>query len=275
MRIKVCAVQMSPSRNMDSSMVKAVDFISMAAKNKANIVCFPELFLMNWFLQDKSPEKILEITGLAEGLEGKILGLFKEQAKKFHLLIIVPFFEKFENNYYDSSAVIGRNGDIIGVYRKIHLPDLEYYREKSFFSSGKELPVFKTDFGNIGIQMGWDNFYPESSRILSLKGAEIIFAPTASAFNTNGKWFLSISAAAFLNGVYILRVNRVGRDTPLDFYGKSFCVAPDGNLIKDFAGLNECILIYNIDTQEVEAARKKWPIMENRLKDAYKEIISY
>ena len=275
MRIKVCAVQMSPSIDTGSSLVKAADFLSMAAKNKANIVCFPELFLMNWFLQDKSPEKILENINAAEDLEGKTVGFFREQAKKFNLVIIVPFFEKFGNNFYNSSVVINEDGEIAGVYRKVHLPDVEYYYEKSFFSSGNEFPVFETTFGNIGIQMCWDNFYPESSRILALKGAEIILAPTASAFNTNGKWFLSISANAFLNGVYILRVNRVGRDKPLDFYGKSFCVAPDGNMIDDFAGINECILVYNIDTKEVKRARENWPFIENRSKNAYKDIINY
>ncbi len=275
MRIKVCAVQMSPSIDTGSSLVKAADFLSMAAKNKANIVCFPELFLMNWFLQDKSPEKILENINAAEDLEGKTVGFFREQAKKFNLVIVVPFFEKFGNNFYNSSVVINEDGEIAGVYRKVHLPDVEYYYEKSFFSSGNEFPVFETTFGNIGIQMCWDNFYPESSRILALKGAEIILAPTASAFNTNGKWFLSISANAFLNGVYILRVNRVGRDKPLDFYGKSFCVAPDGNMIDDFAGINECILVYNIDTKEVKRARENWPFIENRSKNAYKDIINY
>ncbi|MHB1661091.1 MAG: carbon-nitrogen hydrolase family protein [bacterium] len=275
MRIKVCAVQMSPSKDIESSVLKAADFLSMASKNKANIVCFPELFLLNWFLQDKSKEKIEENLKSAEDINGKTVSLFREQAKKFNAVIIIPFFEKYGDNYYNSSAVISEKGDIIGVYRKVHLPDVQYYYEKSYFSSGNEFPVFETAFGKIGIQMCWDNFYPESSRILALKGAEIIFAPTASAFNTNGKWSLAISANAFLNGVYIFRVNRVGRDKPLDFYGKSFCVAPDGVIMDDFAGINECALIYNIDTKEVENARKNWPFMENRSKDAYKDIINY
>jgi N-carbamoylputrescine amidase len=266
---------MSPSKDIDSSAVKAMEFLSMAAKNKVNIVCFPELFLMSWFLQDKSPEKILENIKAAEDLNGKTVSFFREQAKKFNTVIILPFFEKYENNYYNSSVVISEEGGIIGVYRKVHLPDVEYYYEKSYFLSGDGFPVFKTSFGNIGIQMCWDNFYPESARILAIKGAEIIFAPTASAFNTNDKWFLSISANAFLNGLYILRVNRVGKDNPLDFYGKSFCVAPGGNIIDDFAGINECALIYNIDTKEVERARENWPFIENRSKDAYKDIINY
>jgi N-carbamoylputrescine amidase len=275
MRIKICAVQMSPSKDTASSIVKALDFLSMAAKNRANIICFPELFLMHWFLQDASPEKIEENIGAAEDLDGKIISLFREQAKKINAVIIVPFFEKYKGGFFNSSAVISEDGGIIGVYRKVHIPDLEYYREKSYFSSGSVFPVFETSFCNIGIQMGWDNFYPESSRILSLKGADIIFAPTASAFNTNGKWFLSISASAFLNGVYILRVNRVGRDNPLDFYGKSFCVSPDGSIIDDFAGINECALIYNIDMLEVKKARENWPFIKNRSKDSYSDIINY
>ena len=275
MRIKICGVQMSPSVDIRSSAVKAIDFLAMAAKNKAGIVCFPELFLMNWFLQNTSQNNMEAYYKTAEDLNGKTISLFREQAKRFNIVTIVPFFEKFENKYYNSSAVIDEEGGLIGIYRKIHLPELEYYKEKSYFSSGAELPVFKTKYCNIGIQMGWDNFYPESSRILALKGADIIFAPTASAFNTNGKWFLSISASAFLNGLYILRVNRVGRDKPLDFYGKSFCVSPDGNIINDFAGINECAVIYNIDINEVKSARESWPFIENRAKTAYKDIINY
>jgi len=275
MRIKICGIQMSPSADIHSSSVKAIDFLAMAAKNKADIVCFPELFLMNWFLQDTSLDNMEMQYKTAEDLNGKTINLFRDQAKRFNLVIIVPFFEKFENKYFNSSVVIDEEGGIIGVYRKVHLPELEYYKEKSYFSSGLEIPVFKTKYGNIGIQMGWDNFYPESARILALKGADIVFAPTASAFNTNAKWFLAISSSAFLNGLYILRVNRVGRNNPLDFYGKSFCVSPDGSIINNFAGINECAVIYNIDTNEVKSARESWPFMENRIKTAYKDLVNF
>lgn len=275
MRVKVCAVQMLPSKNKDLSIKKAIDFLLMAYKNNVNIICFPELFLLSWFLQDSDKDKIKKNLELAEDFNGRTISIFKEQAMKFNMVIIAPFFEKSGNYYYNSSAVISEKGVLLGIYRKVHIPNVEYYFEKSYFSNGNNFPVFKTSFGTIGIQMCWDNFYPESSRILSLKGAEIIFAPTASAFNTNGKWFLAISANAFLNGVYVLRVNRVGRDKSLDFYGKSFCIAPDGNIMNDFAGINECALIYNIDTKEIESARRIWPFIENRSKDAYKDIINY
>lgn len=270
MRVKVCAVQMSSSADKNASVEKAMDFLSMASKNRADIVCFPELFALNWFPQDNGPDKNLK---LAEDIDGPTLALLKEQAKKFGMVIVAPFFEKSGKHYYNSTAVIDEEGGLLGVYRKIHLPNVEYYYEKSYFSNGTDIPVFKTKFGTIGIQMCWDNFYPEVSRILAVKGAEIIFAPTASAFNTNGKWFLSISANAFVNGVYIIRVNRVGKNNSLNFYGKSFCVAPDGAIMDDFAGLNECAIIYNIDTKEIEKARKNWPFIENRSKEAYKDII--
>lgn len=273
MRVKVCAVQMSPSADKDESVKKAMDFLSMASKSKADIVCFPELFTDRWFPQEIEAGKIDENLKLAESAAGPTLSLLKEQAKNLGMVIIAPFFEKKDGNYYNSTAVIDEKGDILGVYRKIHLPSVDYYHEKSYFSNGKEIPVFKTSFGTIGVQMCWDNFYPEVSRILALKGAEIIFAPTASAFNTNNKWFLSISANAFVNGVYVVRVNRVGRDNALDFYGKSFCVSPEGNILDDFAGLNECAIIYNIDTKAVKEARENWPFIENRFKEAYTDIV--
>ncbi len=273
MRVKVCAVQMSSSADKKASIEKAIDFLSMASKNKANIVCFPELFAVNWFPQHGEADEVSENRKLAENISGQTLTLLKEQAKKFGMVIIAPFFEKSGKHYYNSTAIINEEGNILGIYRKIHLPSVEYYYEKSYFSNGKDIPVFKTKFGTIGIQMCWDNFYPEVSRILAVKGAEIIFAPTASAFNTNGKWFLSISANAFVNGVYIVRVNRVGKNSSLDFYGKSFCVSPDGTIMDDFAGLNECAIIYNVETKEIKEARKNWPFIENRFKEAYKDII--
>lgn len=276
MRIKVCAVQMAPIRNnVAASAAKALDFLSMAAKNNANIVCFPELFLQSWFLHEDEKSLVAENLKNATEIEGEIIGLLRKQAKKFNMVIVAPFLEVKGGDYFNSSAVISEKGDILGVYRKAHLPDVPYYREKTYFSSGNEFPVFDTSFGKLGIQMCWDNFYPEASRILALKGAEVVLAPTASAFNTNDKWFLSISASAFLNGFYLLRVNRVGNDGPLDFYGKSFCVSPEGKLIDDFAGINECAIIYNIDTREVKNAREDWPFMDNRNKGSYGDIVKY
>ena len=264
---------MSSSADKNISVKKAIDFLSMASKNKADIVCFPELFTTNWFPQDREIDNVGKNLALAENVSGTTLELLREQAKNFKMIIIAPFFEKSGDLYYNSTAVISEKGEILGVYRKIHLPDVEYYYEKSYFSNGENIPVFSTKFGIIGVQMCWDNFYPEVSRVLAVKGAEIIFAPTASAFNTNSKWFLSISANAFVNGVYILRVNKVGRDKALDFYGKSFCVSPDGTILDDFAGLNESIIIYNIETKEVEKARRNWPFINNRFKEAYKDIM--
>ncbi len=272
MRIKVCAIQMISSLDSDKSIDKALSLLSMAAKNGANIVCFPELFLNNWFVQSKENEKIEESCKLAEPLNGKTINIMQEYAGKYNMVIIAPFFEMYNGLYFNSAAVINGTGEILGVYRKIHLPEIPHYYEKSYFSNGIEIPVFKTEFATIGIQMCWDNFYPEISRELALKGANIIFAPTASAFNTNSKWFLSISANAFINGVYIIRVNRVGKDGGLDFYGKSFCSLPDGSLVDDFAGLNECALIYNIDTYEIERARKVWPFLKNRISGIYKNL---
>ena len=262
---------MLPSKDKKRSVEKALTLLSMAAKNGANIVGFPELFTTGWFPQYK--DNIEGNRHLAETLDGETITLLKENAAKFGIVLIVPFFELFDGNYFNSCAVIDADGVVLGAYRQIHLPEIEFYHERSYFSAGDNIPVFNTKFGTIGVVMCWDNFYPEVSRILAIKGAKIIFAPTASAFNTNNKWFLAISANAFTNGVYILRINRVGKDGDLDFYGKSFCIAPDGSLVDNFAGLNECALIYNLETNEINRARKAWPLIENRIAEVYKDIL--
>ena len=139
---------MAPVKNnIAASLGKAADFLSMAAKNNANIVCFPELFMLNWFLHDNEKSAMEENFKSAQDIDGEAISLLRQQAKKLSMVIIAPFFEKKGGNYYNSSAVISERGDIIGVYRKVHIPDVPRYFEKSYFSSGNAFPVFDTGFG--------------------------------------------------------------------------------------------------------------------------------
>jgi len=162
----------------------------------------------------------------------------------------------------------------LGSYRKIHVPQIPLWEERYYFSSGDHgFPVFSTKFGPIGVQICWDNFFPEGSRILALKGAKIIFSPTAAAFASQRKWETVISGNSVANGIYIFRVNRVGSEAKQDFYGRSFCISPEGELMDKPTGMKDSIALVEIDLRNIDKARKEWPFLRDRRPDNYKEIL--
>jgi N-carbamoylputrescine amidase len=162
----------------------------------------------------------------------------------------------------------------IGVYRKIHIPDIPLWEEKFYFTTGdKGFPVFDTRFGRIGVQISWDNLYQEGTRILALKGVDIVFAPTACAFKSQHIWQTVISGNAITNGIFIMRINRVGSEDNQDFYGMSFCVNPEGELIGGPTGGGDSVLLVDVDFEYLKHIRREWPLMKERKPALYKEIL--
>jgi N-carbamoylputrescine amidase len=169
--------------------------------------------------------------------------------------------------------VIDSTGQILGVYRKVHIPQIPLWEEKSYFAPGNTgFPVFETAYGRIGVQICWDNFFPEGTRCLALRGAQIVFSPTAAAFASQERWQTMISANAMANGLFIMRVNRVGSEEKQDFYGKSFCVGPEGALLGSPSGMKEGILFADIDFQRINRYRQEYPFLGDRRPDTYGEI---
>jgi len=163
---------------------------------------------------------------------------------------------------------------VLGSYRKIHVPQIPLWEERYYFSSGNHgFPVFRTEFAPVGVQICWDNFFPEGSRILALKGAKILFSPTAAAFASQRKWETVISSNSVSNGVYIFRVNRVGSEAKQDFYGRSFCTSPEGELLDKPTGMKDSIVLVEIDLKNIDKTRKEWPFLKDRRPDSYKEIL--
>jgi hypothetical protein len=136
-----------------------------------------------------------------------------------------------------------------------------------------QLGELLTRYGKIGIQICWDNFFPEGSRILALKGAKIIFSPTAAAFASQRRWETVISSNAIANGVYIFRVNRVGSEEKQDFYGRSFCISPEGELLDKPTGMKDSIALVEVDLKNIEKTRKEWPFFRDRRPDAYEGML--
>jgi len=154
------------------------------------------------------------------------------------------------------------------------VPDIPLWEEKYYFTPGdKGFPVFETIHGKIGVQISWDNLYPEGTRILALKGADIVFAPTACAFKSHQLWQTIISGNAIANGVFIMRINRVGSEEKQDFYGASFCVNPEGELIGGPTGIVDSVLLADIDFEYLQHVRREWPLLRERKPEYYKEIL--
>jgi N-carbamoylputrescine amidase len=269
--IKVAGVQMFCSEEKERNVDKAVRLAQIAAERGAQIVCFQELFFTHWFPKEMDRKHFT----LAENLKGPSLGRMREVARTHEIALVCPFFEEGEEGgFYNTAVVFDAGGEILGRYRKIHVPQIPLWEEKYYFAPGNlGFPVFHTKFGAIGIQVCWDNFFPEGSRILALKGAQIIFSPTAAAFASQKRWETVISGNAISNGVFVFRVNRVGSEEKQDFYGKSFCVSPEGEMVDRPTGMKEGIALVEMDLGDVERVRREWSFFKDRRPETYGEIL--
>ena len=267
--MKIAGIQFACTRDRDKNINTAAKLLSVALNENAKIICFQELFDQYWFPKDRDEGAFT----LAEGTDGATVRLFKSQVKGTDTVIILPVFEKVGGCYYNSAVVI--QGDTtLGVYRKLNVTDIPLWEEKFYFSQGDTgLPVFDTPHGKFGIQMSWDNFFQEGTRILTLKGADIIFAPTSCAFKSQHIWQTVVSCNAITNGVYVMRVNRAGSEEAQDFYGMSFCVNPEGELIGGPTGRADTVLLADVDLDRLKLIRREWPILKEIKPGLYGEIL--
>lgn len=268
--IKLAGIQISCFEDKERNIEKAIKLTHIAIEKGAHIICFQELFTTHWFPREMNQRYF----SLAETMDGLTITRMRKIAEEYGVALVCPLFEIEKDSYYNSAIVIDAGGEILGSYRKIHVPQIPLWEERYYFSPGDHgFPIFKTKFAPIGIQICWDNFFPEGSRILALKGAKIIFSPTAAAFASQRKWETVISSHAIANGVYMFRVNRVGSEEKQDFYGRSFCISPEGELLDKPTGMKDSIALIEIDLKKIDRVRKEWPFFKDRRPDRYKEIV--
>lgn len=228
-----------------------------------------QLFLNHWFLSEEKDDHF----SLASQRDDAIMARLADAARKHAVVLVCPFFEKKGDKHFSSAAVFDRDGSLAGVYQKLHIPHIPDWKEKYYFSPGEEgLPVFHTAYGRIGVQLCWDNFFPEPTRVLALKGAEIIFAPTAAAYASQERWYHVIAANAFVNNLFVFRVNRVGHDKGLDFYGESFCVNPLGEFIAEPVAVKENILMADVNLAMVQEVREQSGFFRDRQASLYTDL---
>lgn len=270
--LTVAGIQMACGPDRDENFSRALDLARIAVERGARILCFAECFAWPWF-----PRKALEAnremavpvpSGMSRSLQ-----LFAEEAQA---VLVAPLFEAGEDGAgYNSSLVIDASGAILGTYRKNHIPDLPNYQERFYFRPGNlGFPVFRTRYAIIGVQTCWDNFFPEGARALALKGAQILFCPTACSTLAGAvRWERAIVGHAVYNCLYAVRVNRVGAEGTMSFYGKSFCVDPNGDFVAEPAGAEEGVILADLDLDRIKLVRDDWTYLQDRRPGIYKDLL--
>ena len=283
-KVKIGIIQSKISDNIQKNINSAIKNIKKAALKKAKIICMPELFLSNYFCQTESHSNFK----LAEKIPGTTSRIFCDLAKELGVVLNITMFEKKTSGFYhNTSIIINENGNILSKYRKMHIPDDPGYYEKFYFSPGDlGFKSVKTKFGKIGPLICWDQWFPEAARLTALKGAQIIFYPTAIGWHPKEKrkfgksqlesWLAIQRSHAIANGIYVAAINRVGIEKQgnkkIEFWGNSVIFDPSGNVVKK-ASLKENILICEIDFKKVETSRQHWPFFRDRRIDYYKGLL--
>lgn len=283
-KVNVALIQQSCSNVPAENLEKAIKLVREAAAKGAQIICLQELFLGQYFAQ------IIDVTAydLAEPIPGPTTDIMQELAKELDVVLIVPIYEYvMDGVYFNSAAVIDADGTYLGKYRKNHIPEGPQYIEKYYFTPGNlGYPVFKTKYGTIGMVICWDEWFPEASRILAIKGADIIFYPSAIGsepdnpdLDTSESWRTAIRAHGIHNNLFIAAVNRVGREDAKDgsgfmsFYGRSFISNPWGDILAEAQTKEDEIIMATCDLAEIKRARDILQFHRDRRVDTYGELL--
>lgn len=271
----------SPAANLKKTLALA----EKAAKKGAQIICTQELFRSQYFCQNEDHANFK----LAESIPGPSTAAFQKLAKKYGVVIVASLFEKRAAGLYHNTAVIiDADGSLLGIYRKMHIPDDPLYYEKFYFTPGDTgFKAWQTKFGKIGVLVCWDQWYPEGARLTAMQGAEILFYPTAIGWhpsekaeygvNQHGAWETIQRSHAVANGCYVAAINRIGRETPIggdgiEFWGQSFVAGTSGQILQKASVDQEEILLQTIDLDTVDVTRTHWPFLRDRRIDAYGDL---
>jgi N-carbamoylputrescine amidase len=287
--VQVALTQMGCSVDPQENLRRQVRLIEQAIDQKARIICTQELFRSQYFCQLED-HRFFE---LAETIPGPSTGILCDLARRSQTVIIASLFEKRAAGlYHNTAVVIDADGSLLGLYRKMHIPDDPLYYEKFYFTPGDTgFRAWKTRYANIGVLVCWDQWFPEGARLTALQGAEILFYPTAIGWHPSEKveygmaqhdsWELIQRSHAVANGCYVCAPNRIGvekilgRDAKpvsedgIEFWGQSFVAAPDGQVVAKASMDNQEVLEVTCDLAKVEFSRTHWPFLRDRRIDAY------
>lgn len=280
----VAATQMSCSPSIEGNIEKADVLVREAADKGAQIILLQELFETPYFCQKEKSDYYVYATELEQN---KAVQHFRQVAKELQVVLPISFYEKKNYARYNSLAVIDATGDVLGKYRKSHIPDGPGYEEKFYFNPGDTgFKVWNTRYAKIGIGVCWDQWYPEAARCMALMGAEILLYPTAigsepqdGAIDSKDHWQTCMLGHAAANLIPVVASNRIGveedEDSKITFYGSSFIAGPQGNKVAEAGRAEETVLVAEFDLEQLEMQRLEWGIFRDRRPDLYRIISSY
>jgi N-carbamoylputrescine amidase len=284
-------VQMSCTPEPNDNLERAVAHVHEAAKQGAQLICLPELFLTQYFCQREDHS----LFDLAEAIPGPTTKRLGDVSRELKITLIASLFERRAPGlYHNTAAIIDTGGKVDGVYRKMHIPDDPLYYEKFYFAPGDlGFKAFETDFAKFGTLVCWDQWYPEGARLTAAQGANVLFYPTAIGWHPDEKaewgeaqydaWRTIQRSHAIANGVYVAVPNRVGFETGnirgneapgkgLEFWGGSFIADPFGRVIAQAPHDKEAVLVAEVNIKTMEDVRRNWPFWRDRRVDAYSGI---
>jgi N-carbamoylputrescine amidase len=275
---------MACSTEQAANIEKAIAHVREAAKRGAKVICLPELFRSPYFCREENAD----LFELAEAIPGPSTEAIGKVAGELGVTVIASLFERRAAGlYHNTAAILGPDGKLQGIYRKMHIPDDPLYYEKFYFTPGDlGFLNFETPQARIGVLVCWDQWYPEGARLTALQGADVLFYPTAIGWHPSEKaefgaaqldaWTTIQRAHAIANGVYVAAVNRIGYEGPpdrgLEFWGSSFVADPFGQMAARASSDKEEILVVECDPKRAEDVRRNWPFLRDRRIDAYGRI---
>lgn len=278
-------VQTSCSANLADNLRKTLAQVERCAKAGAQIISTQELFRSQYFCQNEDHANFK----LAESIPGPSTDAFCRLAKKHKVVIVASLFERRASGlYHNTAAIIDADGSMLGIYRKMHIPDDPLFYEKFYFTPGDlGFKAWRTRYAKIGVLICWDQWYPEAARLTAMQGAEILFYPTAIGWhpsekaeygvNQHGAWETIQRSHAVANGCYVAVANRIGLEQPiggdgLEFWGQSFVAGTSGQILAKASVDREENLIVPVDLAKVDVTRTHWPFLRDRRIDAYGDL---
>jgi len=282
--LKIGLIQTSCSADPQANLKKTLAAAEKAIGQGAQIVCTQELFRSQYFCQSED----YSYFKLAETIPGPTTQAFQKLAKQKRVVFIVSLFEKRAPGlYHNTAAVIDADGSLLGVYRKMHIPDDPLYYEKFYFTPGDlGFRAWQTRYAKIGVLVCWDQWYPEAARLTAMQGAEILFYPTAIGWHPEEKdaqgerqhaaWETIQRAHAVANGCYVAVPNRIGYERlsgdGIEFWGQSFVAGTSGEILAKAGSEKEEVLVVPVDLNKVDITRTHWPFLRDRRIDAYGDL---
>ncbi len=260
---------MNLSIGVSENLHKTERLLEEVRERGATIALLPELFPLPWVAAGEDSRAF----AYAEPEDGPTLTFIRKTARRLHMAVAAPIYERCGDRRFNTTFVVSEHGDILMRYRKNHIPYHPGWFEKFYYEPGDlGFPVFHHEGATMGVQTCWDNLFPEGSRILALKGAEVILAPRGSGDYSRRRWRTALAANAMANNCFVATVNRIGEERGGHLFGgDSLVVGPDGEIVAAAEG-EDVALAVEVDLEQVQESRREWPFLADRRPPLYREI---